>query len=600
MVSLRSDRGTVLSSLPDSSVIASGPNPEIESYYITLRVKPGKVSAFRIEALVDSRLPKAGPGRDIYGNFLLTGVETRVATALRPELTKRMLLVDAAVDDSAIRFDAQRVINPEPRNNAVDSPAGWGINATRDDARYNRQAVFVFAKPLVVLVDSLLTIKLNFEGGTLGQAIGRFRISVTGSSSPTDIVKLPGRLRPVLHQPIESRSKKGRDDLAAQFRSVTPTLRMQRERQRSLSAQLTALGIIPALVMKERTDGGRPKTFLRERGSFLIQGEQLEADVPHFLPRIPAGETVNRLALARWLVSDENPLTARVAVNRIWEQIFGRGIVETSEDFGFQSTGPVHPELLDWLAVEFRTKGWSTKALLKTLVMSSTYRQDSKVSETLYQRDPDNRLLARGPRFRIEAEMVRDIALTASGLLSRKVGGPSVYPVQPDGIWRNPYSRARWTTSAGDDKYRRSIYTFIRRTSPYPSLTTFDATSRESCTVRRVRTNTPLQALTTLNDDAFFELARALASRMVAKGGAGPRDRIDYGFRLCTSRHPRASELDRLVRLHSDQEAAFRAKPELAAKILRMSVSAARGADLAAMTMVANVLLNLDETLNKE
>jgi hypothetical protein len=597
---LRSDRGTVLTRLPDSSIIASGPNPEIESYYITLFLKPGRASALRIEALVDPRLPKTGPGRDIYGNFLLTGIETTVAPALRAARTRRVALSDAAVDDSAVRFEAKRVIDSGPRNNAVDSPTGWYINATRDETRYNRQAVFVFAEPLVVSTDSLLTIKLKFEGGSLGQGIGRFRISLTESNTPTEIVKLPARLRPVLREPIDSRTKKGRDDLAAQFRSITPMLRLQRDRQRALNAQLAALGIIPALVMQERSNAGRPRTFLRERGSFLAKGEELEADVPKFLPRIPDGETVNRLALARWLVSEENPLTARVAVNRVWEQIFGRGIVETSEDFGSQSTGPVHPELLDWLAVEFRTNGWSTKALLKTIVMSSTYRQDSKVSEALYQRDPDNRLLARGPRFRIEAEMVRDVALTASGLLSRKIGGPSVYPVQPDGIWRNPYSGAKWTTSLGDDKYRRSIYTFIRRTSPYPGLTTFDATSREACTVRRVRTNTPLQALTTLNDEAFFELARAFASRMLAEGGASLRERVGYGFRLCTSRRATSGELDRLVRLYSDQETALRAKPELAVKILRVSATSDGSVELAAMTMVSNVLLNLDETLNKE
>jgi mono/diheme cytochrome c family protein len=600
VASLRSDHGTILTQLSDSSIIASGPNPEIESYSVTLHLNPGRVSAFRVEALVDARLPKTGPGRDIYGNFLLTGVETELASALRPTETTAVALADAAVDDSAVRFEAKRVIEAGQRNNAVDSPAGWYINATRDQSRFDRQAVFVFAKPLVVTAPSLLTVRLRFEGGSLGQAIGRFRISLTESATPTEIVKLPAKLRPVLHQTIETRSEKGKDDLSEQFRAVTPLLKRKRDRLRALNAQLDALGIIPALVMQERPNSGRSKTFVRERGSFLAKGEEVDADVPGFLPRIPDGQSVNRLALARWLVSAENPLTARVAVNRIWEQIFGRGIVETSEDFGFQSSGPTHPELLDWLAVEFRKQGWRTKALLKTIVMSSTYRQDSKVSETLYQRDPDNRLLARGPRFRIEAEMVRDIALTASGLLSKTVGGPSVYPSQPEGIWRNPYSRARWVTSPGDDKYRRSIYTFIRRTSPYPSLTTFDATSREACTVRRVRTNTPLQALTTLNDEAFFDLARGLASRMMAEGGAGLRQKLDHGFRLCTSRHATAGEIDRLATLYFEQQTSLKAKPELAMKIQHSTKRSSNAVDLASMTMVANVLLNLDETINKE
>ena len=206
-------------------------------------------------------------------------------------------------------------------------------------------------------------------------------------------------------------------------------------------------------------------------------------------------QPVNRLGLARWLVDENNPLVARVAVNRLWEQIFGRGLVETSEDFGTQGAPPSHPELLDWLATEFIAKGWSQKALIRTIVLSATYRQSSAVTPELAERDPYNRLFARGPRVRMEAEMVRDVALAASGLLSAKMFGPSVFPLQPDGIWNMPYSSDKWTTSTGEDRYRRSLYTFWRRTSPYPSFMTFDATSRELCTVRRVRTNTPLQAL---------------------------------------------------------------------------------------------------------
>ena len=233
-------------------------------------------------------------------------------------------------------------------------------------------------------------------------------------------------------------------------------------------------------------------------------------------------QPVNRLGLARWLVDERNPLVARVAVNRIWQQVFGRGIVETSEDFGSQGAAPSHPELLDWLATEFIAKGWSQKALLRLIVTSSTYRQSSVVTPQLAERDPDNRLLARGPRFRMEAEMVRDVTLAASGLLSAKMHGPSVFPLQPPGVWNMPYSSDKWTTSEGEDRYRRSLYTFWRRTSPYPAFMTFDTTSREFCTVRRVRTNTPLQALTLLNDPASFEAARALAARMIAAGAAAP------------------------------------------------------------------------------
>jgi hypothetical protein len=275
--------------------------------------------------------------------------------------------------------------------------------------------------------------------------------------------------------------------------------------------------------------------------------------------------------------------------------------VETSENFGTQGARPTHPELLDWLATEFMGQGWSMKKLVRLMVTSSTYRQSSQVTPELLERDPYNLLLARGPRFRVEAETVRDLALAASGLLSPKIGGPSVFPYQPEGVWDRPYSEAKWVLSEGEDRYRRALYTFTRRTSPYPSLTTFDAPSRETCVVRRIRTNTPLQALVTLNDPAFFEAAQALARRMVAEGGADERARATYGFRLCVSRAPTPEELDRLLVFHSQQLQRYRADSVAARKVANPPESA-RGdfSELAAWTMVANALLNLDETITKE
>jgi len=319
----------------------------------------------------------------------------------------------------------------------------------------------------------------------------------------------------------------------------------------------------------------------------------------------------NRLGLARWLVSPANPLTARVTVNRAWEQFFGRGIVETSEDFGTQGSPPSHPELLDWLATEFVRLKWSHKALHRLIVTSAAYRQDASASERLIEKDPYNRLFARGPRFRMEAEMIRDAALSASGLLSSKIGGPSVFPLQPDGIWDNPYSDAKWVTSEGEDKYRRGLYTFIRRTSPYPAFMTFDATSREFCTVRRVRTNTPLQALTLLNDEAFFEAARALAGRTMAEvpstaGRSGPaleKARASYAFRLSTSRTPTDIETARIVRSYEAQLRHYRSHPGDAAKVLKEDRASGQAigaqAERAAWTLVSNALLNLDETVTK-
>jgi hypothetical protein len=292
-----------------------------------------------------------------------------------------------------------------------------------------------------------------------------------------------------------------------------------------------------------------------------------------------------------------------VAVNRAWEQFFGRGLVETSEDFGSQSAPPSHPELLDWMSVELVKKGWKMKSLHRLIVTSATYQQDSTVTPALQERDPANRLLARGPRFRVEAEMIRDLALTATGLLSRKIGGPSVMPPQPEGIWRNPYSRERWVTASGDERYRRGLYTFLRRTSPYPSMMTFDATSREFCTVRRVRTNTPLQSLTLLNDEMMIEMARALAKRMfleVEGGGGAVRDRLAHGFRLCLTRRPTAAELDRLMALYEQQLANYQRDPVAAGRLLAGANRELPAAELAALTLVSNVLLNLDEMVTKQ
>jgi hypothetical protein len=323
------------------------------------------------------------------------------------------------------------------------------------------------------------------------------------------------------------------------------------------------------------------------------------AGVPFVLNPMPEDQMPNRLGLANWLVSEDNPLTARVAVNHFWEQLFGHGIVETSEDFGTQGSPPTHPELLDWLATEFPREGWSMKKMLRLMVTSATYRQSSNVTPQLEERDPYNKLLARGPRFRVPAETIRDGALAASGLLSAKIGGPSVFPYQPDGIWDRPYNDEKWVESTGEDRYRRSLYVFIRRTSPYPSWSTFDAPTREFCTVRRVRTNTPLQALTTLNDPAFFEAAQALARRMLQDVGADPASRITCGFRRCLTRRPTSPELERILAYYKLELQRFEADPKAAREVAGYP-GPASNPELAAWTMVSNVLLNLDETITKE
>ena len=292
-----------------------------------------------------------------------------------------------------------------------------------------------------------------------------------------------------------------------------------------------------------------------------------------------------------------NPLTARVTVNRFWEKIFGRGLVETSEDFGTQGQPPTHPELLDYLALRFVESGWSMKALLREIVTSATYRQSSQTDTERLARDPDNLLFCRGPRFRLEAEMVRDAALATSGLLSTKMYGKSVMPPQPEGVWQVVYSGDKWETSMGEDRYRRGLYTFWRRTSPYPAMMAFDATSREICTVRRIRTNTPLAALVTLNDPAFVEAAQALARDTFSRHPATIEDGIDYLFRRCLVRPPREAEVESISALYQAALDHYSQDPEAAAAMA--GGDAKDSVTLAVWTVIGNMLLNLDETLTK-
>ncbi len=368
-----------------------------------------------------------------------------------------------------------------------------------------------------------------------------------------------------------------------------------------LRAREQAIRPLTTLVMKELPKP-RP-THVHVRGNHRNLGEEVQPGVPAAWHPLPPNQPANRLTLARWLVDPDNPLVGRVTMNRLWARYFGHGFVETSEDFGVQGEPPTHPELLDWLATEFVARHWSMKAMHRLVVTSATYRQDARVTPPLYERDPYNRLYARGPRFRLSAEAVRDNALAVSGLLTRKLGGPSVFPYQPDGIWNNPYSSDRWVMSTNGDQYRRGLYTFWRRTAPYAAFMAFDAPSREVCWERRVRTNTPLQALATLNDKSFIECSAALARRIVTEAKSDAAARAAYGFRLCVARAPNRTELDQLLALYRERLEAYRKDPAAARLMAAGGLSAppagTDAAELAAWTVVANVLLNLDETITK-
>ena len=350
-------------------------------------------------------------------------------------------------------------------------------------------------------------------------------------------------------------------------------------------------------------------TFVLARGDYRNKGEKVTPGVPMVLPPLPKGAPPNRLSLAKWIVAPSNPLTARVVVNRYWQMYFGYGIVKTVEDFGAQGEAPVNQELLDWLASEFIHSGWDIRAMQRLIVTSETYRQDSRVTPELLDKDPENRLLARGPRFRLPAEMIRDNALAVSGLLKEHTGGPCVKPYQPKGLWEDVafgdgFSAQSYTPDHGDNLYRRSMYIFWKRTSGPPEMLTFDAPNREKCTARRLLTNTPLQALVLLNDPTFVEASRALAQRMITEAGKSPEKRIDYAFRLATARPPNAQERSVLEHLEREESREYTEHPDQAKKLLAVGESKPapniNPAELAAWTTVASTILNLDETITKE
>lgn len=418
----------------------------------------------------------------------------------------------------------------------------------------------------------------------------------------SDKAKPPDEILNALKVVADQRSPHEKEIIAAYYLTIAPALKTFRDEIAALEKSKPRIATVP--VMVELSSDKRRVTHLLEKGNYLSPGKTVTPGILGSFPPMPAGAPNNRLGLARWLLDLENPLTARVAVNRDWSQLFGTGIVETEEDFGTQGEPPSHPELLDWLARDYIRKSWDTKAFLRMIMTSATYRQSSKVTPERLAKDPRNRLMSRGPRFRLEAEMVRDQALALSGLLSRKMHGPSVFPPQPEGLWQAAFNGERtWATSPGEDRHRRGIYTFWRRTVPYPSMATFDAPSREICAVRRIRTNTPLQAFVTLNDPVYVEAAQALARRIVIEGGASTEERVRFALTLCLSRPPADEQVALLVSLfHSEREHYSKnlsAAVALATEPLGPLPKGMGPTELAAWTTVANVLLNLDGVLTK-
>ena len=599
---------------PDGSVLAEGYAPTKSSEKFPVKLPAGDpVTAFRLELLTDPTLPHGGPGRSVTGMFGLTEFKVEVNG-------QAVKFASATSDADAPEQELPKVYDDKSKKKRVIGPAAFAIDGKDDTAwsvdvgpgRRNapRKAVFVPEKPIRRQDAVTVTIRLVQNHGGWNSDdnqthnLGRFRFAVT-TAPGAKADPLPARVRQLVGKP--NRTDAEWDALFGEYRKAVPEWKEANYDVESLwkdhpegETQLVL------------ADMAQPRaTHLLKRGDFLKPAEAVTPGTPAFLHPMPAGAGVNRLSLAKWLVDEKSPTTARAFVNRVWQAYFGQGLVTSPDDLGTQGDRPSHPDLLDWLAAEFMRPSdpaatpWSVKHLHRVITSSDTYRQSSKVTPDLAAKDPANKLLARGPRFRVEGELVRDIALAASGLLSRQTGGPSVYPPVPAFLMLPPasYGPKTWPESAGADRYRRSVYVFRFRSVPYPALQAFDTPNGDVACVKRTRSNTPLQALVGLNEPVFLDAARGLAARALKEGGTTDETRLTHAFRLCVARPPAADESAVLTATLKKQRGRFAdesAKPALLAGDLAAFPAGTTASEAAAWASVARVLLNLDETLTKE
>ncbi|MEO6035292.1 MAG: DUF1553 domain-containing protein, partial [Verrucomicrobiota bacterium] len=611
------------------------------------------IGAFRLEQFTDPNLPCDGPGRSLKGMSALSEFNVEAADATNPTNKVTVKFAKATADFS----NPEKVLESEfddrsgkkriygPIQFAIDGngETGWGIDAGPGRHNQARKAVFLPDKPVAFSNGTVLVFKLQQNLGgwnsdeNQNHNLGRFRLSVC---SDTNVVAdpVPENIRDIFAVPVEKRSPAQVAVVFSFWRTTVADWKEANEKIASLWNQWPEGAATLALVARSNRGAGdeRRATRMLKRGDWLNPANEVKAGVPAFLPALPANSDESRLTFAKWLVDKKSPTAARAAVNRVWQSYFGLGLVDTPEDFGLRVEAPSHPDLLDWLACEFMepdgvqassrdskttlgriptepaggkaAQPWSFKHIHRLIVNSAAYQQGSRVTPGLYEKDPYNRLLARGARFRVEGEIVRDIALASSGLLNDKVGGPSLFSPAPDFLFKPPasYGPFTWTEATGPDRYRRALYTFRRRSTPYPMLQVFDTPNGDSSCVRRMRSNTPLQALTTLNEVVFNECAQSLAAKILADGGKTDAERINYAFRRTLSRQPSSDEIAELTRLMDKQKKRIadgwinplevatgkNEKPTLPAD--------ATPTQLAAYTAVSRVLLNLDETITKE
>ncbi|MDF1744034.1 MAG: PSD1 and planctomycete cytochrome C domain-containing protein [Gimesia sp.] len=594
--SVHAKQNTKLKVLPDRSVLAGGKNPgRAEIYTITFKTELKNINGIRLEALTDPSLPKNGPGRSPSGDFELTMLTVKAAPLNTPKSLKVIPLQKAQASFEMTGFKVDRVINNSPHT-------GWSITpqqGKKQVATFETKTAFGDEKGSLVTV----TLQQSTTRKTYHN-LGRFRLSLTTGPKPLSLNGISDIIVETLKTSHDQRTEDQQRELVDYYRTIDPQLTKLRKAELAHRkkaprdpAETTIAQVVDHLKVPR-------KTHLMVRGDFLNPADEVQPDTPAILPPLKS-KTPDRLDLASWLFSPESPLTARVTVNRIWSRYFGRGIVSTLNDFGTQGEPPSHPELLDWLSTQFQKNNWSLKQLHKLIVMSATYRQSSNSRPELVERDPYNSWLSHQNRQRVEAEIVRDQALSVSGLIKHKIGGRSVNPPQPSGIASLGYANSvKWPTSKGDDRYRRGLYTFFQRTVPYPMLMTFDSPdSNLSCT-RRERSNTPLQALTILNDPVFFECSQALGKRIVEETQSKKPSldhRIKHAFRLCLSRQPSAEEFQIIKHLYQKQVRLLKSDQAAVSQLTntKMVPAGSTPQEVAAWIIIGRVLMNLDEFVTR-
>ena len=581
--------------MEDGEVIrASGGPDKPDVYRVTVKTSALSVTGFRLEALASADLPSRGPGRANNGNFVLTEITAEQAGAAPLKIEKPSATFEQPGYSAAAAVDGK----------VGDASNGWAVMgaAGADNSLY-----LPLAAPLSGEGEKTIMFVLRFDYGG-NHTLGKFRLSATAAAGPIGVPKpaAPPEILTLLKIDPAQRNDEQRGTITKHFRGIAPELVPLRAQIAEAVKQRDEFDkTIARCLVSESMPTPRVVRIL-PRGNWLDEsGEVMEPGVPAFLPQPKVeGRKLNRLDLAQWIVSRDNPLTARVFVNRLWKMFFGTGLSKVLDDVGAQGEPPVNPELLDWLAAEFMESGWDVKHVVRLIVTSGTYRQTSTPTKELRERDPFNREVACQSRFRLDAEFVRDNALAISGLLVNRLGGVSVHPYQPAGYWENlNFPTREWPASTDDNQWRRGLYTWWQRSYMHPSLLAFDAPSREECVAERNRSNIPQQALALLNDPTYVEAARAFAARIVREGGADVRQRVTWAFREALGREPRADESATAAALFEKHSAIYANDPKAAAAILKVGRAPlpkdANPSELAAWTSVARVILNLHETITR-